>query len=367
MTTGFTRRTIPLSTRPPEDERKRRRRRRVLWISVGFVALFGIGAVMAIVLPINFNSSGARPTASAGANPIAIAPLPSPTIPFSPDTDAVLPNHRVVAFYAVPGAAATGPAYVLSSSMLTRLRAQGAVYQKLDPAHPVTLGIDLVVDVPDRFRGKGGTYSHYVDSATIDQYVAFCKKNDLLLFLDLNIGWAKPLTVLHHFDNYLKLPFVQVAIDPEWMFPRHNGIPGTNLSNVRASDLNPLIEAVAAMPEEYHVPRKIMIIHQYRGDGDGKKNPFAAGQSEIADKRNIVNDPRVDLVIHIDSVGGWDGDIALKESQYKKWVASDMTKYGNFKYGGFKIFYKLEARHKLMTPAQVMSMKPAPMVITYGN
>ena len=251
--------------------------------------------------------------------------------------------------------------------MLARLQAQGAAYQKLDPAHPVALGIDLVVDVPDRFKGKSGTYSHYVDSGTIDKYVAFCKKNDLLLFLDLNIGWAKPLTVLHHFDNYLKLPFVQVAIDPEWMFPRHNGIPGKNLSNVRASDLNPLIEAVAAMPMQYHVPRKIMIIHQYRGDGDGKTNPYAPGPSEIADKRNIVNDPRVDLVIHIDSVGGWAGDIALKEGQYKKWVATDMAKYGNFKYGGFKIFYKLEARHKLMTPAQVMSMKPAPMVITYGN
>ena len=44
-----------------------------------------------------------------------------------------------------------------------------------------------------------------------------------------------------------------------------------------------------------------------------------------------------------------------------------MAKYGNFQYGGFEIFYKLEARHKLMTPAQVMSMKPAPMVVTYGN
>ncbi len=279
----------------------------------------------------------------------------------------MLPTHRIVAFYAVPGASATGPAYVLSNAMLARLKAQGAAYQKLDPAHPVALGIDLVVDVPDRFKGKSGTYSHYVDAGTINKYVAFCKKNDLLLFLDLNIGWAKPLTVLHHFDSYLKLPFVQVAIDPEWMFPRHNGIPGKNLSNVRASDLNPLIEAVAAMPMQYHVPRKIMIIHQYRGDGDGKANPYAPGPSEIADKRNIVNDPRVDLVIHIDSVGGWAGDIALKEGQYKNWVANDMAKYGNFKYGGFKIFYKLEARHKLMTPAQVMSMKPAPMVITYGN
>ena len=43
-------------------------------------------------------------------------------------------------------------------------------------------------------------------------------------------------------------------------------------------------------------------------------------------------------------MGGWAGDIALKEGQYKKWVASDMEKYGNFKYGGFKIFYKLESQ-----------------------
>jgi hypothetical protein len=344
--------------------RHRRRRKRVLLIVGIFVALLGIGTVMAIWLPVD-----SKPSASVKPGPsvkptVAASPTPAP---FNPNADAVLPTHRVVAFYAVPNAPATGPAYKLTSSMLSRLRAQGAAYQKLDPAHPVDLGIDLVVDVPDRFKGKGGTYSHYVDDDTINQYVAFCKKNDLLLFLDLNIGWAKPLTVLNHFDKYLKLPFVMVAIDPEWMFPRHNGIPGVNLSNVRASDLNPLIEAVAAMPMKYHVPRKIMIIHQYRGDGDGKKNPYAAGSSEIADKADLVNDPRVDLVIHIDSVGGWAGDIKVKEGQYKKWVSDDMKKYGNFQYGGFKIFYKLEARHKLMTPAQVMSMKPAPMVITYGN
>jgi hypothetical protein len=367
MSTGFTRRTIPFSTvRPPEDERKHRRTKRIILVSSVFVALVLLGVAMAIWLPVgSSHNTAAKPTTGVSHKPAA---APSPSVaPFDPSVDAVLPTHRVVAFYAVPNAPATGPAYKLTSAMLTRLRAQGAAYQKLDPAHPVALGIDLVVDVPDRFKGKGGTYSHYVADSTINQYVAFCKKNDLLLFLDLNIGWAKPITVLNHFDNYLKLPFVNVAIDPEWMFPRHNGIPGVNLSNVRASDLNPLIEAVAAMPMKYHVPRKIMIVHQYRGDGDGKANPYAAGSSEIADKRDIVNDPRVDLVIHIDSVGGWAGDIALKEGQYKKWVTTDMTKYGNFKYGGFKIFYKLEARHKLMTPKQVMSMKPAPMVITYGN
>ncbi len=347
------------------------RRRRLVIIGVVVLAVLAIGLPMTIGWPVDLGGSTETaqhtPLVSATTKAPSPAPTTAPLVAFDPDQDAILPTHRIVAFYAVPNAAATGPAYKLSSSMLKRLRAQGAEYQKLDPSHPVKLGIDLVVSVPDRFKGKDGSYSHHVSAKTIDQYVDFCEKHDLLLFLDLDIGWSDPLTELMSFRKYLKLPFVEVAIDPEWMFPRHNGIPGINLSNVRASDLNPLIKAVAEMPMKYHVPRKVMIIHQYRGDGDGKSNPFNPRYSEIADKRNLLNDPRVDLVIHIDSVGGWPGDIALKESQYKKWVAKDMAKYGNFKYGGFKIFYKLESRHRLMTPKEVMSMKPAPMVITYGN
>lgn len=357
--------TLPPRQLPPIPPHRRRPSRRVL-IAVGVAGgLAALGVVLAIWVPNSKSPALASQQTSRGTA-VQAAPKPTPVV-FDPNVGAILPTHRVVAYYAVPGAPATGPAYVPSTAMLRRLRAQGAVYQKLDPTHPVALGIDLVVSVPDRFKGRSGTYSHHVDAATIQQYVDFCKKSDLLLFLDLNIGWADPLTELMSFSRYLKLPFVEVAIDPEWMFPRHNGIPGKNLSNVRASDLNPLIEAVADMPMKYHVPRKIMIIHQYRGDGDGTAKPFSAASAEIADKRNLVDDERVDLVIHIDSVGGWPGDIALKESQYEKWVADDMTKYGNFQYGGFKIFYKLEARHKLMTPAQVMSMKPAPMVVTYGN
>lgn len=312
-------------------------------------------------------SGSPSPAAQAMDGPVTWAPMPEPSKPFSPDDGAVLPTHRIVAFYGVPGAEPTGPAYQLGSDMLDRLREQGAAYERLDPAHPVVLGIDLVVSVPDSFPGPEHTYSHHVDTATLDRYVEFCRANNLLLFLDLNIGWADPMAELNSFRPYLRLPFVHLAIDPEWMFPRHTGIPGINLSNVRASDLNPLIEAVAAMPEQYHVPRKILILHQYRSDGDGLANPFDPAAAEIADKRDLVDDPRVDLVVHIDSVGGWAGDIDLKTKQYQEWVAADMARYGNFRYGGFKIFYHLESRNRLMTPAEVMALKPAPMVITYGN
>ena len=312
---------------------------------------------------------------STGPSHIAQKPVVTPTptftptpIPFDPSVGAVLPTHRVVAFYGIPGAEPTGPAYQLDDAMLNQLQQQGAAYQQLDPAHPVQLGIDLVVSVPDGYPEPSGYYSHHVDAATIQAYIDFCQQHGLILFLDLNFGWAPVMNEVNFFLPYLeKYSFVNMAIDPEWMFPRHDGIPGYNLSNVHASDLNPIIEAVAAIPMKYHVPRKILIIHQYRPSGDGMSNPNYAGQAEISDKRDLVYDPRVDVVIHVDSGGGFPGDIQEKEFQYSQWVNQDMSKYNNFEYGGFKLFYHIEAKTRLMTPKEVLSMSPPPMVVTYGN
>ena len=341
-------------------------RRRWQFVIVILLSIVLIGIVSTIIVAPILNIGSAAPNSFQTGRAVASSPTPTPT--FDPNQGAVLPTHRVVAFYAVPFAEPTGPAYEPTDSMLAALKQQGAEYEQLDQEHPVQLGIDLVVSVPDSFPGPQGTYSHHVDAGTIQSYIDFCSKNNLLLFLDLNFGLAPIMKEVNFFLPYLaKYAFVHMAIDPEWMFPRHDGIPGVNLSNVRASDLNPIIEALAAIPTRYHVPRKILIIHQYRPDGDGLKNPYDAGQAEIADKGKLLFDSRVDVVIHVDSVGGYSGDIQDKKFQYNEWVQKDMKKYHNFLYGGFKLFYHLEAKVRLMTPKEVLSLKPAPMVVTYGN
>lgn len=330
------------------------------------VSVLLVSTLLVVLYPLLVRSLIAHRQIPAGR--VLKMPTPRPTpIPFNPDVGAVLPAHRVVAFYAIPNAEATGPAYVLTSSMLAALRSQGAVYQRLDPAHPVQLGIDLVASIPDGFPGPERTYSHHLDADTIQSYIHFCQQNGLILFLDLDFGLAPVKNEVDFFLPYLeRYSFVQMAVDPEWMFPRHDGIPGINLSNVHAADLNPIIETLAELPMKYHVPRKILLIHQYRPDGDGLKNPYNAGTAEIADKRNLVNDPRVDVVIHVDSVGGYVGDQADKMWQYHTWVEQDMQKYHNFRYGGFKLFYHIEAK-TLMTPQKVLALNPPPMVVTYGN
>jgi hypothetical protein len=361
--------TRPLSIPHPQKPRRvsRHPRRQLAVVFLLSMCLIIIVSATTLVLALKTRSMVPVPTVTPRAIATSI-PTPTPTPVFDPSQGAVLPTHRVVAFYAVPFAEPTGPAYEPTDTMLAALRDQGADYEQLDPRHPVQLGIDLVVSVPDAFPGPQNSYSHHVDAGTIQSYIDFCSKNDLLLFLDLNFGQSPIMNEVNFFLPYLeKYAFVHMAIDPEWMFPRRNGIPGVNLSNVRASDLNPIIEAIAAIPMRYHVPRKILVIHQYRPDGDGLKDPYDPGQAEIADKRNLLFDPRVDVVIHVDSVGGYPGDIQDKRLQYSEWVQQDSIKYGNFLYGGFKLFYQHEAKIRLMTPKEVLSLNPPPMVVTYGN
>lgn len=363
--------TVPLgSPGTPGNPRKSAiAKRRSLRISISIVVcvLFVIGAAVIIPSFIPQGPLGFTPLAPHPTKVPTAIPTPTPT-PFDPLAGAVLPTHRIVAFYAIPGAEVTGPAFEPSLAMLEHLQNQGAEYEQLDPAHPVKLGIDLVVSIPDGFPGDSQTYSHHVDADTIQSYVDFCGKHDLLLFLDLNFGQSAIQPEVDFFLPYLeKYSFVHMAIDPEWMFPRHDGIPGTNLSNVRASDINPIIDTVAAIPMRYHVPEKILIIHQYREDGDGLVDPHNAGLAEIADKRNLHLDPRVAVVIHVDSVGGYVGGSEDKRQQYSQWVGDDMRKYHNFEYGGFKLFYRIEAKVGVMSPKDVLTLNPAPLIVTYGN
>jgi hypothetical protein len=352
---GIRRRVLPRGGQVGMPRRPRRR-----------IALATVAAACAVLTTAVVVTAVRRPDPKSQRPPAAAARLAVPQA-FDPGENAVLPHRRVVAFYGIPGAPQTGPAHVLDDSVLERLREQGAEYERLDPAHPVALGIDLVASVPDSFPGDDGLYRHRVDTATLERYVEFCRANNLLLFLDLSFGWSPPLKELEYFMPYLTLPFVHLAIDPEWMFPRHDGVPGINLSNARADDLNPLITAMGDLAVQHRIPRKIVILHQFRPTGDGLTNPRDPGAAEIADKGNIVNDSRVDVVWHVDSVGGWPGDIQEKTRQYGSWVRKDMARFRNFQYGGFKIFYQIESKSRLMTPAEVMKLKPPPMVVTYGN
>lgn len=284
------------------------------------------------------------------------SPLPTATAtatpkPFDPNEGALLPENRVVAFYGEYGAEVTGPAYQLSDAMLAQLQAQGAPYGPLDLVHPVQLGIDYVADVADPCSGyHGDICSHEMDAAITQQYIDFCQQHGLVLFLDLEFGRANPRQVVSDYLPYLaRYPFIHLAIDPEWAMGPY-GYPGVDVGSMSAADINWIIAQLAAIPMQAHVPRKVLLIHEFRPE-------------VLPDKAKIQLDPRVSIVLHVDSVGDFAGAIAVKQVQYNEWVLDQLIQYG-----GFKIFYQREGPYNsVMTPAQVLQLYPNPLVVTYGN
>lgn len=313
------------------------------------------GALIAVVVAISILASIAFKTHSVlGISPQQATATLGPTAtpkPFDPNDGALLPDNRVIAFYGEWGAEVAGPAFELSDTMLNKLRQQGAAYAPLDTTHPIKLGIDYVADVADQCQGfPGDVCSHEMDASITQQYVDFCQKNGLVLFLDLEFGRANPRQVVADYLPYLqKYSFVHLAIDPEWYVGPY-GYPGVNVGQMNSSDINWIIGQLAAIPMQYHVSRKVLLIHEFR-------------DYVLADKQNIKTDPRVSIDLHVDSVGKFYGAIPVKQYQYDQWVRKE-----NIQYGGFKLFYDLEAPfNSLMTPEQVMALFPQPLIVSYGN
>ncbi len=181
-----------------------------------------------------------------------MTPTPTPK-PFDPNVGAVLPTHRVVAFYAIPGAEATGTSLSTHLNYVKQFACPGGGLSGTGSSSSCTTGHRSGCQCARRFSWTAGTYSHHLDPATIQAYIDFCQQNNLILFLDLDFGLAPVKQEVNFFLPYLeRYSFVELAVDPEWMFPRHDGIPGINLSNVHASDLNPIIQACGG--NSYEIP-----------------------------------------------------------------------------------------------------------------
>lgn len=316
-----------------------------LVVAIVFAALAALAAfavILALVVPPARLAAVRDPTATA-----TTLPTLTPT-PFDPNVGAPLPNNRIVLFYGIPGAAVTGPAghYPPGPQLADLLKQQGDAYIVADPTHPVMLGLDLVTDVADNAPGPDGLWSHRLDPALIQQYIDFCAQYHLLLFFDLQFGWSSVANEVNAVLPYLaRYPFTELAIDPEFAFPPGTGIPDVDVGHLDASEINWAIRTVGDLALAYHIPRKVVMIHEFRPEMLTHKDQI------------IQHDPRVSVVLHTDGFGA----TADKIGDYQNYVTDQWLSYG-----GFKIFYWRDPA-PVMTPAQIVALSPPPMLISYGN
>ncbi len=326
-------------------------------------AVIAIALSVVLTAVVVLSSLMVNPTTTQGQ----IGPTPTPTIPtatptpYDPSVGAVLPNYRIVAMWGIPGSPAgakTGEqnGFAPDQVLLNYLHQEGLAYLQADPTTPVVLGIDLVVNV---WQGQGTGFqywSDWEDPSIIQQWIDFCQKNNLALFLDSQPGLEPIPDVVNYVLPYLeKYSFVHLELDGEYKY--YPQTVNRDRGLLYGSDVVWTINKLTQIEQQYHLPRKVLIVDQFYSDEVIQNNLIQAA---------MKNNPNVSLVVQMDSVGY----SPQKVTEYEQYVDTPLIEYG-----GFKLFYPPSITPNnitndnfdvpLLTEQQVLSLNPAPLVITY--
>jgi hypothetical protein len=264
-----------------------------------------------------------------------------------PNPGALLPEHRIVAYYGNFYSTAMG---VLGEyepdAMLAKLAAAVAEWNAADPSTPVIPAIDYIVVTAQGSAGADGTYRARMPDSQIDKALDLAKRaGNGIVILDVQVGLSNVQTEVPLLDAYLSMPNVHLALDPE--FAMHGGArPGTVIGSLDAQDVNWAAEHLAELVRANHLPPKVLVVHRFT-------------QNMVTNAERIKPLPEVQVVIDMD---GW-GPPAKKVGTYTYVVAPEPVQFT-----GFKLFYKNDLKPPssgMMTPAEVLELTPSPSFIQY--
>jgi hypothetical protein len=276
-------------------------------------------------------------------------PDPTPTQIGNPEpADGVLPGNRVVSYYGHPNSPQMGilGEFATKEEARDHLLELAASYAAADPSRPVIPALELITTVAQPHPGDDGDYLGYSGDEMIQEFVDFTAANNMLLILDLQIGHDTIPNQINLVRKFLEYPHVHVALDPEFSTKASIAVPtdrapGEFIGEVNGHDVNLAIQMLSDLVAEQQLPRKMLIVHQFEAE-------------MIYNKYVITPQPGVDFVLDMDGFGEQDAKI----DNYGNFVRDELIEYG-----GIKLFYRQD--EPLMTPEQVVTLDPAPLVVIF--
>lgn len=259
---------------------------------------------------------------------------------------AVLPFHRIVAFYGNLYSKKMGIlGEIPKKEMLAKLKGEVAKWQAADTTINVIPALHYIAVTAQGAPGKDGKHRMRMPSSQIDTMINWAKEINGLVFLDIQVGHSTVREEVPPLEKYLRLPQVHLGIDPEFSMKGGN-IPGKKIGTFSAEDVNTAIDDLAVLVKKYNLPPKILIVHRFT-------------QGMLTNYREIKKVPEVQVVIDMD---GW-GDKILKKSSYLQYVYREPVEFA-----GFKLFYKNDTKtgaNQLYTPQELLKFTPKPIYIQY--
>ncbi|HUZ53727.1 MAG TPA: hypothetical protein VMU94_14535 [Streptosporangiaceae bacterium] len=256
--------------------------------------------------------------------------------------DVLFPMHRLLALYGYPGAPVLGALGEQSlSASIARIHRIAASYRSLSGV-PVVPAFEIIATVAQASPGPDGTYSYESTVASLRPWVRRATQAGMYVVLDLQPGRASLLAQARRYRSLLKLPSVGLALDPEWKL-QPGQLPLRQIGSVAISEVNGVVRWLAGLTARYHLPQKLLVLHQFR-------------LSMISDEQRL--DTRHDdlaIVIHMDGQGTPEDKLQTWQTVVKNAPAGVFF--------GWKNFFAKD--HPTLSPLQTMSNAPKPIMISY--
>lgn len=231
------------------------------------------------------------------------------------------------------------------ATVLAKLQRQAAAWAQAAPETPVMPALDYIAVAAQDVPGRDGMYRLRMPPSQIEKALGMADQIHGLLFLDVQPGWSTVQIEVPRLAPYLKLPNVELALDPEFDLPRGGKRPGLKRGTMSAADINFAARYLAQLVEQYRLPPKILVVHRFT-------------QRMVSDYRAIRPLPQVEIVMDMDGFGS----PSLKIGTYRSFIASQPVQFT-----GFKLFYYNDVKYgrRLMTPRQILALSPRPIYIVY--
>ena len=123
--------------------------------------------------------------------------------------------------------------------------------------------LHLIVAVAQPSPRKEGSYLYRMPPGLLQTYIELARERGMLLFLDVQLGWADPLTEVRRLAGALAEPFVHLALDPEFATRASGFAPGLIIGRLEAADVNAGQAYLAALVRARGLPPKLLVLHQF--------------------------------------------------------------------------------------------------------
>lgn len=270
----------------------------------------------------------------------------SSTLAIKVESNALLPTHRIVAYYGNPLSKRMGILGEYDEDvMLERLQQEVHQWNRVDPSHPVIPALHLIAVVAQGSPGSAGKYRMIMPDDIVNKVYKLAQDNHALLIIDIQTGHDDIRNILPRFAWILKQPDVHLGIDPEFNLISSGAIPGSRIGTYDAKDINYVSAYLDKLVKENNLPPKVLIVHRFTQKG-------------VTNAKKIVLHPDVQIVMNMD---GW-GPPILKRGTYRNFIVPESVQYT-----GFKLFYHndTKAGDKLMSANDVLKLNPQPLYIQY--